>query len=329
MAASTANNVRFNTTPSATLAAAAGGTRTINALAIDSTSAAVAITGPGSDTLSLTAGALLATGNNATSLGGFAGLATGTSEYVVFTTGTTQLTLTSPLTTSGAMLTKAGAGTLILNGLTNSYANGTWFNEGVIEADTLAALGTGGLNFYGGTLRWATGTTFDASTRTVTIGTGGATLDTNGNNVILNNAIGNSGTGGFTKSGTGTLTLLATAGWTGSTTVGGGTLAQGTNDAISSGDLTITGGGTLDLQNHTQTVANLTLGAGAANAIVDTGAGSGTLTVNGTANGQPGLDRLRACRLDEPDQIHRQPDGYAFQREQHVHGLYLDPGRHS
>lgn len=280
MAATSANNVRFNATPSGTLNAAGGGTRTINALAIDSASGAVSVTGPGSDTLALTAGALLSTGAlaNNTALNGFSGITTATGEYVVFVTND-QFTLGSPLTTSAASLTKASAGALILNGLTNSYANGTFFNQGTIEADTLAALGTGGLNFFGAALRWATGSSFDISARTVNIGLGGAFLNTNGNDVTLANAIGNSGAGSLTKTGAGKLTLNAAATYTGDTFVTEGTLEAGINQAISSGALTVNSGGTFNLAGFNTTLSVLTLAAGSDNIL----SGTGTLTVNGLA----------------------------------------------
>ncbi len=282
MSASSSNNVRFTVTPAATLAASGGGTRTINALAIDSTSAGVSIAGPGGDTLSLTAGALLSTGPNPNSLGGFASITTGTSEYVVFTTGSNQLTLGSPLATGAASLTKAGAGTLILNGLANTYGGGTWFNEGVVEAGALGNLGTGNLNFFGGTLRWATGSSYDISARTVSFGSGGATFDTNGNTISLVGTIGGGGAGGLTKTGSGTLTLNAAANWTGTTTVSGGSLVLGVANAVSP-EVAITTGGTLDIAGLSPSFTSLTLGAGA-NSVADSAPAANAVAVTGRTN---------------------------------------------
>ena len=255
LADSTASNVRFTATPGATLNAASAATRTINALALDSSSGAVTVTGPGTDTLVLTAGALLSTGaaanNNA--LTGFAGITTATnSEYVFYVTNN-QFTLGSPLTTSAAALTKSGAGVLVLNGLTgNTYTGGTFFNQGLIEASTLADLGpSGNLNFFGGGLRWATGTTFDITARTIVFGTGGATLDTNGNNVAFANTFNSSGSGTnapLTKEGAGVLTLnAATPNSTGATNVNAGTLVLGASGAIGTGDLALTNNAVLVL----------------------------------------------------------------------------------
>jgi autotransporter-associated beta strand protein len=286
MAASTTNNVRFTTTPGATLTAAGGGTRTINALAIDSTAGAVTVTGPAADTLALTSGALLSTGAaaNNTSLTGFAGITTGANNEYIISVTNDRFTLGSPLTTAAAALTKSGAGALVLNGLgaSNTYTGGTFFNQGLIEASALADLGpSGNLNFFGGGFRWATGTNFDLSGRSVTLGAGGGVFDTSlaTSPVVFANAIGNSGFGGLTKTGVGTLTLNAASTYAGTTTAAGGTLAMGINQAIGSGRLAVTTAGTFDMGAFNATVSSLNLGADFANAIT----GSGTLTVTGDA----------------------------------------------
>ena len=285
MSASTANNVRFTATPGATLNASGMTLRTINSLVIDSTSAAVTVTGPAADTLALTSGALLSTGTaaNNTELTGFAGITTATNnEYVVFVTNN-QFTLGSPLTTVAAALTKSGAGAMILNGLTtNAYTGGTFFNQGLIEASDLSNLGpSGNLNFFGGGLRWATGATFDLSARTVIFGTGGATLDTNGNNVSFANSLGSSA-GALTKEGLGVLTLNAASTLTGGTNVNAGTLALGVSGAIGTGDLALINNGVLALGAGTgaanQTVSQLS--GASTSSIVGGDAAVSVLTVN-------------------------------------------------
>ena len=59
--------------------------------------------------------------------------------------------------------------------------------------------------------------------RTVTLAAGIGTIDTAGQTVTFNNAIGNSGAGGLTKTGLGTLTLNGTNKYSGVTTVNQGT----------------------------------------------------------------------------------------------------------
>ena len=287
LAASTTSNVRFTVTPGAALNASSASPRTINSLVIDSTLAAVTVTGPAADTLALTSGAFLSTGTaaNNTALTGFAGITTATNnEYIFFVTNT-QFTLGSPLTTTAAALTKSGAGAMILNGLTtNAYTGGTFFNQGLIEASALTNLGpSGGLNFFGGGLRWATSTTFDISGRTVTVGTGGAVLDTNGNNVSFANAIGNSGAGGVTKNGNGTLTLSGANTFTGASTINAGRLQLdgGDNRLATAAGVTLTASASLQLGGTTAANQTITELVGVAtNSVVGGNASVSTLTVN-------------------------------------------------
>ena len=150
--------------------------------------------------------------------------------------------MASPLTTVAAALTKSGGGTLILTSTGNTYTGPTTVNFGALLIDSLNKLGnngSGGLVLSGGTLRF--GAVFDPSTIAITLGitatgdvtnTVGGTLDTNGLDIILNNAIGNGGNGGLIKAGTGTLTLNAAVNYTGTTTVSAGTLIFGVNQAL-------------------------------------------------------------------------------------------------
>lgn len=256
----TTNNVRFAVNPTAKLS---GGSKTINSLVIDSTAGAMTLTGEASDSLTLASGALLAntdTPANATRLTGFASLLTGTAEYLVYTTNATHtLTVDSALATAAASLTKSGAGTLVLTSTGNSFSGGLWFNQGTIEAASLDNLGTGALNFYGGGLRWGTGATYDISTRTVTLGLGGGTLDTNGNDVALAAALGNGGAGGLTKAGAGRLTLNAPVTYTGDTTITGGTLAYGVANALPTSTNLTLAAGALDFGANPTTLASVTM----------------------------------------------------------------------
>jgi autotransporter-associated beta strand protein len=146
---------------------------------------------------------------------------TGTGGNANFDTAGRSVTLSGILSGIGG-LNKLGSGTLTLSG-TNTFTGPINFNGGLINASALNNLGNGTeLNFNGGGLQFSG--VFDPSVRTMTFLAGGATLDTQTNNITLGNPIGNSGAGGLTKLGTGKLTLNALNSYSGNTTVKGGTL---------------------------------------------------------------------------------------------------------
>ena len=78
--------------------------------------------------------------------------------------------------TGGGGLTKLGAGTLILSGI-NSYSGGTTVNQGVLQVQTTASLGSGTVTLDGGTLR--NGLVFNgfAVSSGLVVGSRGGTLD--------------------------------------------------------------------------------------------------------------------------------------------------------
>jgi len=199
---------------------------------------------------------------------------------------------------SGAA-TKTTTGLVTLNG-TNTYSGGTNLNVGTINFSTLSNLGTGGLSFGGGTLQYASGSTVDISSRTVTLAAGGGTIDTNGNNVSFANAIGNSGTGGLTKTGLGNLTLSAVNTYTSTTSVNEGTLlldlSTNPTGVVSAASNLALGGGTLVVQGNntvssTQTLGSVTLSANTGSSIVvNSNGGSGTaLTLGNTWTSNNGV----------------------------------------
>ncbi len=146
-------------------------------------------------------------------------------------------------------LTKLGSNTLTLTA-SNTFTGPVNFNGGLINAATLNNLGNGSdLNFNGGGLQF--NGVFDPSVRTMTFQAGGATLDTQTNNIILNNAIGNSGPGGLRKLGTGTLTIAGEyTSYTGDTTIDAGTLQLGNNLQLP-GKLNLTSAGSiLEINNY-------------------------------------------------------------------------------
>lgn len=241
------------------LAVSASGlaSKTLNALRISSDAGAVTLSGNSGTSLSLTSGGLLVTAGgttNAVVISGFDTILAGTpaagnDELIVHVTSSNtaaaaaSLTLHPGISDNGGAtsLTKSGAGTLVLAG-TNTYSGTTTVNQGVLEFGAASGnLGTGNVRISGGTLRWGTGNTTDitAGGRSVDIlgpsiyltpnfggyilGVG-SVMDVGANTVTLANAIGNGGTGGLTKTGTGTLTLDTAPTYTGATVVNQGTM---------------------------------------------------------------------------------------------------------
>lgn len=84
-----------------------------------------------------------------------------------------------------------------------------------------------------------------------------------------------SGLSAFTKSGAGTFTLTGASTYTGTTTIKGGTLALGVNNALFSSSSLAMSGGTLALGGHMQTLGLLTI---TANSVFNFGGSGGTLT---------------------------------------------------
>jgi len=271
------NNVRYAATTAMTQPAA------INSLVLDS-GTAINFTGTAAP-MEITSGAILSAGAASHSISTLTGLTTGGAGvnpyYVYVTAPVGQLTINAPFTSTTALV-KSGVGTLVLTNAGNANTSLT-FNQGLVQADTLAKLGSGALNFFGGGLRWAAASTYDISARTVTVGTGGAVLDTNGNDVTLAAAIGNAGAGGLTKNGVGSLTLGAASTFTGNSVVNAGRLILngGTNTLPATGSVTLTGTSSFQLGGSAaadQTVTQLVGVAG--NAIVGGNASVSTLTVD-------------------------------------------------
>ncbi|EKU28163.1 outer membrane autotransporter barrel domain-containing protein 9 [Alcaligenes sp. HPC1271] len=129
----------------------------------------------------------------------------------------TSLSLNGAITGTGS-LEKTGTGTVVLAG-TNTYEGGTTLHEGRVVVSQDSNLGSGALNFQGGTL--ATTDSFD-STRQITLNQAGH-LDVAANTVLgLSGQI--SGSGNLIKEGEGTLRLSNTANRYGDTQILAGTL---------------------------------------------------------------------------------------------------------
>ena len=179
-----------------------------------------------------------------------------------------------------------GAGTLVLTAA-SSYTGGTMVTGGMINFNAVNNFGSGTISLNGGGLRWAAGNTTDISGRLAALGSGGATFDTNGNNVTFASAL--SG-GGLTKAGNGTLVLSTANAYTGGTTIAAGTLQlTGTGTLGAASGITTASGGTLDLGGSTQTQSALILSGGT----IQNGELNTSITsTGGTINGVGGTASL-------------------------------------
>ena len=200
----------------------------------------------------------------------------------------------SSLTISGSIggigsLVKSGPGLLDLTNTINGYAGNTTISGGTVGFAALGSLGAGSLTFDAGTLRYDSGNTSDITGKVVTLSFGGGNIDTNGNDVVFATAIGNAGTGNFTKSGAGTLTMAGNNSFTGTTTISGGSLVL-TGTSATSGGTTLTGANTL-LGINSDAALGIVPGAALTNITLNPGAGNtstlrsdGTFTLNANRN---------------------------------------------
>ena len=232
----------------------------------------------GNGITSVTLGALGGTGNLA--------LTTQNSLAVALTAGGNGATTTySGLISGGGTLTKTGGGAMYLSNTGNSYSGGTNVNAGILNFST-SGLGTGPVNFGGGTLQWAAGNTTDISAVPVTINAGGATFDTGANSSItLANAIGNNGSGGLTKVGTGTLTLGGSNSFAGGTTISAGMLSVGSiadsgPSNLSTGGITLSGGTLQYTGSVAVTTTRAFTATSANNSAISVSNASGVLNIN-------------------------------------------------
>lgn len=164
-------------------------------------------------------------------------------------------------------LVKTGAGRLTL-AAANTFSGPLTVNGGALAFTLPTSLGTAApITLDGGALEYGAGNTADLSTRSLAFGPNGATIDTGANDVVYAQAIGGGGAGRLTKTGSGSLTLLAASTFTGGVRVAQGELSIGAVDRLGSGPIELEGG-VLD------TSASLTLPAGQA---ISLGAAGGTI----------------------------------------------------
>jgi fibronectin-binding autotransporter adhesin len=231
-------------------------------------------------------GGLAATGANVLNVDGLVSGATGTGALVIGIPASSANGSTAglvPGTGAGTANTTAvnATGTVVLSNASNSYTGGTIIDSGVLQlSGAIGALGTGGITFKGGGFQWGSSTTADISARTVTLA-GASSLDTNGNNVILANSIGNGGSGALTvkdTAGTGSLTLNGNNTFTGAVTVNSGATLKLGGANVYTGITSVNG--TLTL-NHASSLANTAITVGSVG-ILNASPGNGNINIGTT-----------------------------------------------
>ena len=152
---------------------------------------------------------------------------------------------------------------------------------GTVQTQGVVTQNSGYLYLNGGVLQAAVNNSNFLNNTNGLIQTGGAIINTNGNNITISSQLvpdPNLSTtdGGLTKQGAGTLTLTnGNNSYAGGTTVNGGTLKLGNPYVLGTGGLTVNNG-TLELAGNSLTVASL---SGSAGVISNNGAGKVVLTL--------------------------------------------------
>ncbi len=191
-------------------------------------------------------------------------------------------------------LTNSGSGTLNLNG-------GTFGVTGFSRSLTTGT-GTSAINFNGGVLqaRGASTTFLNSLTNTTTnVLTGGARIDTNGNNISIGaNLLGSTGDGGLQKTGNGVLTLTGNNTYNGSTTITTGGIAVSNANALgsTSGGTTVSDGAWIALSGNvtfaaeTVTIAGDGTGfRGALQSAIGANTWTGNVLFSGNGNNRIGV----------------------------------------
>ena len=214
------------------------------------------------------------------------------SSYALTNAGT----ISASLGANAAVLTKTGAGLAFLTGI-NGYTGGTVINGGTLNVNDDLALGdvAGAVTISNGATLQADGTVTTAA-RTLTLGVGGAVIDTNGNDVNFNSGSTVTGTT-LTKTGSGTLNFGVSGNLTGLGALAANDGATNVNSALGIGASTVSATGTASLKfgSVSQTLGSLTIGAGATVTFT-----SGLAALSGGGGKGPGFG---AAVVPEPGSI--------------------------
>ncbi len=285
-----------NITNSAALAGSVGSDPLINSLRFGAGTPTVSFAAAG-NTLTIQSGGIIGNAAGAQTIGASAGsgnlTAANGNQLTVITANNQALTINSNIVdpTGGAIgLLKSGTGTGVLNLRgTNTYSGGTTIAAGTLNvtADSQLGMTTASPNLVlaGGTLQYGAAFTLNAAR---TIQPRGGAIDTNGQTVSL--AAPFVGSGVFSKTGTGTLTLTAdNSGYSGEVHAAGGTLKVGGASALgTNANLYIDVGGTVDLNGFsTAKTINFTNTAYTSAYLYNQNAAS-PVTVSGTIWTPPG-----------------------------------------
>jgi fibronectin-binding autotransporter adhesin len=188
---------------------------------------------------------------------------------------------------AGGSIVKVGIGALTLSGA-NTYTGGTALRQGRLNVAHNEALGTGALTMDDDTTLGFAADGLTIANAIQLTGKNDPVIDTGAFSGTLGGGI--SGGGFITKEGTGTLILLGTNTYGGSTNVAQGTLRAGAADTFSASSAhSVAAGATLDLAGFNQTVASLANSGTVSLMGVTPGT---TLTVNGNYVGNNGVLKL-------------------------------------
>ena len=172
-------------------------------------------------------------------------LTAGRNSTISVTNAAATLTISGAAASTNGSLTKSGAGTLTLTG-NNLHSGNTTVAAGTLLLSGAGTLGTSTISISGGTLDMG-GKSLTNPFGSLTGGTlANGTLTNNGSNYDLQSGTVSAvlaGTNGVNKTTSGTVTLSGNNTYTGTTTLGAGTLQVGHASALgASGNITFSGG---------------------------------------------------------------------------------------